>query len=56
MLKRMLNTFFEYSKSLVQPGYRTSLYNYLYNYKIRDRLMSVTDIIVIKILVLIDDL
>ena len=52
IFKRMEATFFEYSKTLIQPGYRSSLYNYVHYYRLIDRLTSATDILALKILIL----
>ena len=37
----------------MESGYQNSLYQYLYFYKINDRLMSVADIIMLKLMILI---
>ena len=51
-LTKIQTTFFEYSKCIINGSYLKSLDKYIEHYKKKSRLMSVTDIITIKILIL----
>lgn len=50
--KRMMKTFLLYSKSMAESGLQSTLYAYLYFYKIKSRFISVLDILTLKILIL----
>ena len=50
--KRMIKTFLLYSKSIAESGLQSTLYAYLYFYKIKSRFISVLDILTLKILIL----